>query len=77
MNGSFLKRFGEKVESCEKDLLAIVQIQARPPHYVVQVTFNILQIHVLITWFMLIVELGPSSSLERSVVKTFGLGIYI
>ena len=56
INGSFLKRFGEKVESCEKDLLAIVQVQARPPHYVVQVTFNILQIHVLITWFMLIVE---------------------
>ena len=34
----FFKRFGEKVESCEKDLLAIVQIQVRPPHYVVQVT---------------------------------------
>ncbi len=30
-------RYGEKVEGQEKDLLAIVQTQARPPHYVVQV----------------------------------------
>lgn len=30
-------RFGEKVEGQEKDLLALVQTQARPPHYVVQV----------------------------------------
>jgi hypothetical protein len=31
-------RYGEKVEGQEKDILAIVQTQARPPHYVVQVS---------------------------------------
>ena len=30
-------RFGEKVENKDKDLLAIVQTKARPPHYVLQV----------------------------------------
>jgi len=30
-------KFGEKIEQVDKDFLAIVQIKARPPHYVVQV----------------------------------------
>jgi hypothetical protein len=38
-------RYGEKVEGQEKDLLAIVQTQARPPHYVVQV-HNIYYINI-------------------------------
>ena len=34
----FLFRFGEKVEAAKlKDFLAIVQVKARPPHYVLQV----------------------------------------